>query len=89
MRNGALRNGNAARQRHCVLDMRCAHDARRISRHVREQLAEVHVLLRERVDEVVIGQSGDRDHRGLVELGVIEPIEKMHATGPGGGEAAA
>ena len=39
VRHGVLRAGDAAGQRHRVLDVRRAHDARAIGRHVGEQLA--------------------------------------------------
>ena len=89
MRHCALRDGDAAGERHGVVDVRCTHDARRIGGDIGEQLAEIDVLLREGTDEVVIGHSRDGDHRCLVELGVVEPVQQVNAAGAGGREAAA
>ncbi len=79
VRHRALRHGDAAREGDGVVDVRRAHDARRIGGDVGEQLAEIDVLLREGVDEIVIGQAGHRDHWRLVELGVVEPIQQVDA----------
>ena len=89
VRDGVLRAGDATGQRHRVLDVRRAHDARAVGRDVGEQLRQVDVLLREGVDEIVVRQPRDRDHGGLVELGVVQAVEQVHAAGTGGREAAA
>ena len=45
-------------------------------------MRQIDVLLREGVDEIVIRQSRHRDHRRLVELGVVQPVQQVHAAGP-------
>src|SRR5205814_3193160 len=67
--------------------MRRAHDARVVDAGIDEGLVELDVLLREGVDEIVKLQAGDRQHRGAVELRVIEPVEQMNAARPRGREA--
>jgi hypothetical protein len=89
MGNAAVRQGHAAGQFDGVLHLQWAHDPGRIERHVLEQLGMIHVLLREGVDEIVIGQAGDRNHGGLVKFGVVEPVKQVNAARTGGGETAA
>lgn len=55
MRDGALGDCHATRERHGVVDMRRAHDARRVDGDVGEQFSEIDILLRKGVDEIVIG----------------------------------
>ena len=64
-----------------VLDVRGTHDARVVLADVYEEAVELDVLLRVGADQVVIGQSGDREHGLAVELGVVEAVQQMDAAG--------
>ena len=55
--------------------------------HVVEHAHEVDILLSERFDEIVILHAGDRKHRRLIELGVIQAGEQVRAAGPGSRKA--
>src|SRR5579883_451948 len=70
-----------------ILDVARAHYARVVDADIHEELVELHVLLRERLEQVVELETGDRQDRLTVELGVIEPIEEVNAAGSGGGDA--
>ena len=83
----AVGERRAARQLDDVLDMGRAHDARVVDGDVHEQLVELDVLLGEGVDQVVVLQPGDRQHRLAVELGVVEAVQQMDAAGARGREA--
>jgi len=39
------------------------------------------------VNEIVVLQPGDREHRGTVHLGVVKAVEQVNAAGPRGGKA--
>jgi hypothetical protein len=52
-------------------DMGRAHDALVEAGHVLEQVIRVDVLLVHRPDQVVVRHARDRQHRGLVHLGVV------------------
>ena len=54
---------------------------------VLEQLEDVDLLLVVRADQVVVGVPGDRQHRGAVELGVVEAVEQVDGPRAAGGEA--
>ena len=46
-----------------------------------EELIELHILLRERPDQIVIMQASESKHRLAIELGIVQPIEEMDAAG--------
>src|SRR5687767_3042024 len=46
-----------------------------------EKLIELHILLGEGPDQIVIMQTGESQHRLAVELGIVQPIEEMDAAG--------
>ena len=62
------------------------HDAGVVDRNVHEHAVEVHVLLRVRVDEVVVMVSGDGQNRLAIELGIVEAIQQVQPPGTGGGQ---
>src|SRR5262249_43091072 len=70
-----------------VLHMGGAHDPRVVDADVEEQLVELDVLLRQRVEQIMKLQSGDREHRLPIKLGVVESIEQMDAARTGSGDA--
>ena len=87
VRDAAIGKRGAACQLHHVLDVVRSHHARVIYAHVHEQPIEIHILLGERVDQIVKLQTRDCEDRLPVELGVIEAVEQMNAARTGGGEA--
>src|SRR6185312_2138822 len=50
-------------------------------------LVEFDVLLGEGMREIVERRAGDGEYSGAIELGVIEPVREMNATGAGSGKA--
>ena len=78
------RDGGATGEMGHVLHMFRPHHPGRIHRHVHQQPVEVHILLRVGVDEVVIVVAGDGEHWLLIELGIVEAVEQVHAAGAGG-----
>ena len=64
-----------------------AHQPLVVERDVLIEVILVDILQVMRADQVVIGHSGDGQHRRTVDLGVVQPVEQMHRTGRGGGEA--
>jgi hypothetical protein len=70
-----------------VLHVRWPHDASAVLRDVAEQVICLHVLLRMRRDQIVVGHPGDREHGRLIQLRVVEPVEQMHGAGARGREA--
>ena len=87
VRRLAVGEGGAAGLLDDVLDMRRAHHAHRIGGRVHEQLVERDVLLGVGLDQVVVLRAGDRQHRLVVELGVVDAVEQVDAAGPRGREA--
>ena len=83
----AVGKGSAAGLLDDVLDMRGAHDPHRISGRVHEQFVERDVLLGEGFDQIVVLRAGDREHRLIVELGVVDAVQQVDAAGAGGREA--
>jgi hypothetical protein len=67
--------------------MGLVHDPAVVDRDIHEQLVELHVLLREGMHQIVEGHAGDGQHGYLVELGVVQPVEQVDATWPGGRHA--
>ena len=58
------------------------HDALVEDRDIHEQLVQIDVLLIVHADQVVERVSGDREHRLLIALRVVEAVEQMNAPGP-------
>src|SRR5262249_5862964 len=69
--------------------VRRTHYPRAVDRHIYEDAVEIDVLLRMRVDQVVIMVAGNREHRLPIHLGIIETVEEVNAPRAGGGQAAA
>lgn len=89
MRHAPIGERGAAGEIDHVLHVLRPHHAAVVDAHIHEQLVELHVLLRERVQQVVKPEARDGEHRLAVELGVVEAVEKMDAAGPRGGNAGA
>jgi hypothetical protein len=53
---------------------------------LRKKVILVDVLQVVRPNQIVIRHSGDRQHRGSVDLRIVEPVEQMHRAGGGGRE---
>src|SRR5438552_11844333 len=83
VRNAAIGERGAAGEIHDVFHVGGAHDAFVEDRDIHKKLVEGHILLGESADEVVILQSGNGQHRRLVELGVVEAIEQVNAARAG------
>ncbi len=66
---------------HDVDDVARTHHALVVDRDIHEDLGQVDVLLIVRANQVVEGVPGDRQHRLVVHLGVVEPIEQVDAAG--------
>jgi hypothetical protein len=58
-----------------------------VARDVLEERAEVDLLLVARAQREALLLTDDRDHRLMVELGVVEPVEEVDRARPGGREA--
>ena len=63
VRRLAVGERGPARHFNDILDMRGAHDARRIGRRVHEQFVELDILLGQRFEQVVMLCAGDREDR--------------------------
>jgi hypothetical protein len=81
VRNATVGQGGAAGEVDHVLDVGRAHDARAVLGYVAKQVVGLDVLLGMRRDQVVIRHAGDREHRRLVELGVVERVQQVHGAG--------
>ena len=57
--------------------------ARVVDGDIHENFVELDVLLGMRVDQIVILQPGDREHRLAVQFGVIQAVQQMNAAGAG------
>ena len=55
--------------------------------HVGEQPLEVDLLLVAGAEQLRLLHPGDGQHRLMVELGVVQPVEQVDAAGPGRGQA--
>ena len=55
--------------------------------HVDEQLLERHLLLVAGAQHLGLLHAGDGQHRRMVELGVVEPVEQVDGAGARGGQA--
>src|SRR4051812_20663060 len=64
--------------------MRCTHDAFVIDGYVYKQAVKRDVLLGMGSNQVVKLESRDREHRLAVQFGVVQPIQQVNASGPGG-----
>ena len=60
MRNAAIAKRRATSQIRDLLDVRRSHDARVINRDVHKNSVEIDILLRMRVDQVMVVMAGDR-----------------------------
>src|SRR5437870_1521102 len=81
--NAAIGERGAAGEIHDVFHVGGAHDAFVEDGDIHKKLVEGHILLGESADEVVVLQSGNGQHRRLVELGVVKAVEQMNAAGTG------
>ena len=79
MRDTPIGEGGAAGESGDVLSMRGAHDASVVDGDVHVELVELDVLLRIGLEQIVELQAGDREHRRLVELRVIKPVQEVNA----------
>ena len=87
VRDASGGQGRPAGQIDQHLRMLGAQDHVVVIRDVLEKCEDVDLLLEEGTDLIVIRMPGDREDRGVVELGVVEPVEEMDGTGTTGGEA--
>src|SRR5207248_6598454 len=85
--DAAIGERGAAGEIHDVFHVGGAHDAFVEDGDIHKKLVEGDILLGEGADEVVILQSGNGQHRRLVELGVVKAIEQVNAARAGGGQA--
>src|SRR5688500_4746997 len=67
--------------------MRRTHDTHAVFRDVHEDLVQLDILLRTCADEVVIRHAGNGEYRLTVQFCVVQTIEQMKSTRPGGREA--
>ena len=58
-----------------------AHDLLVEDGDVLEELQQVDLLLVAHAHQVVVGLPGDRQHRGAVDLGVVEAVEQVDRPG--------
>ena len=58
-----------------------------VRRDVLEQCEDVDLLLEEGADLVVVGMAGDGQHGGMVQLGVVKPVQEMDGAGTARREA--
>jgi hypothetical protein len=63
-------------------DKRTTHDAGIVNTHIREKLVEFHVLLRERVNEIVILKFGNGEHGAPSSFASYEPFNRWMPPGP-------
>ncbi len=69
--------------------VRRPHHALVVDRDVLEERQLVDLLLIVRADQIVVGLTGQRDDRNLIQLGIVEPVQKMDRPGTRGRHAAA
>jgi hypothetical protein len=81
VRDATIGKRHAARELHDVLDVMRAHHTRIVHAHIGEQLIELNVLLRERVEKIVELQASYGEHRLSIKLGIIEAVEKVNTAG--------
>ena len=86
VRDAAIEQRRPAGEVRHVLDVRRSHDAHAVFRDVHEDLVELDILLRVRPDQVVVGHSGDCEHRLPVELRIVQTVQQVDAAGSGGGD---
>ena len=84
MGNAAIRQRSTTREVGNALHVRLAHDARVVDGNVHVQLVQLDVLLGKGVDQVGVRHAGQRQHRHLVELGVIQSVQQVDSAGTGG-----
>src|SRR5204863_1249026 len=87
MRYSAVSERGSAGEVGDLLDVGGSHDTGVVHRDVHEDSIEIDVLLSMRIDEIVEMMSRDRKHRLPVELGIVETVEQVQATGARGREA--
>ncbi len=87
VRDRALVDRRADRQLRDCFHVRRAHDALVIAGYIHEELVELDVLLRKRAGNVLELHAGNRKHRLLVHLGVVQAVEQVDAAGAGGCKA--
>jgi hypothetical protein len=80
-RGGAHRDVDQGRQ------LRGVRDHLVVLGDVLEQAVQVDLLLVCRAQHAGLLHAGDRQHRGVVEFGVVEPVEQVDAARPGGRQA--
>jgi hypothetical protein len=87
VRDAPVRQRRPAREARDVFHVCGAHDAARVDADVLEDAVQVHVLLRMRVDEIVVMVPGDGEDGLPVELGVVKTVEQVKSTWSRGGDA--
>ena len=75
-----MRHARSTTFRTCV----GAHDPLVIDADIHKELVEGDILLGVSADQIVELQAGDRQHRRPIHLGVVEAIQEVNASRPGG-----
>src|SRR5205814_10080871 len=68
-------------------DVGGSHDPLVEDGYVLEQVVGVDVLLVHGADQIVVGHASEREHRRLVQLGVVKAVQEMDRSRAGGREA--
>ena len=79
MRHAAIGQRGPAGERYDIGRVGSAHDASVVDGDVHVELVQLDVLLRIGLEQIVELQAGDREHRRLIELRVIEPVQEVNA----------
>jgi hypothetical protein len=77
--DAAIRQRWPARKGNNVFDMACAHDSGVVDGNIHEHLIQLDILLSMRLNEIVILQPRDREHRLPVQLRIVKTIQQMQA----------
>ncbi len=86
VRDTAIAEGGATGHADDALDVRGAHHPHVVLRDVHKDFVELDVLLRASADEIVERHPGDGQHRLSVEPRVVQSVEEVNASRPGGGK---
>ena len=75
VRNAPAAERGAASQMRDIVDVFRSHHAGVVNRHVHEYAIQINILLRVRIDQIVIVVPGNRQDRLAVQLRIIKSIE--------------